>query len=458
MSDIKLIFEKQKNFNLLGKTKNINERIVLLKKLKKVIKNYEESISDSLRKDLRKSPFESYITEISIVYKEIDIQIKKLKKWSKPKRIKSPIVHFPVRSYIYPEPYGIVLIIGPFNYPFQLTLLPMVGAIAAGNTVMVKPSELASATSEIIRLILSETFREDYVAWIDPIKGKLVVEELLLLKFDYIFFTGSINVGKIIMHEAAKNLIPITLELGGKSPCIIDEDANIKIAARRIVWGKFLNSGQTCVAPDYLYIHKKIESEFLEELVKEIKKQYGENSLYSKDYTRIINEIEFNRLKSYINKSKIFYGGTCIQQEKYIEPTILKDVKWDDEVMKREIFGPIIPTFTFNKLDLVIKEINERDKPLAVYYFSDNKNKIQKVIEETSSGGITINDTVIQASSTYLPFGGVGASGMGRYHGKASFDLFSHKKSIMKRDVWLDISIRYAPFKDKLKVIKKILK
>ncbi|MDZ4993073.1 aldehyde dehydrogenase family protein [Clostridium perfringens] len=451
------INEQRKYFST-NETKDIDFRINKLKKLREVLKNEEEKVLEALRKDLMKSAFESYITEVAMVYDEINTQIKNIRKWSKRRRVKTPIVQFPAKSFVQLEPYGVVLIIGPFNYPFMLTMDPLIGAIAAGNTVVLKPSESAPETSKVLKSILEQVFDEKYVLHVNPERGKEVVQELLREKFDYIFFTGSAMVGKIVMKAAAENLTPVTLELGGKSPCIVDKDCKVELAAKRIVWGKAMNSGQTCVAPDYLYVHKDIEEEFIKKLEEEIKTQFGEEPLKSEDYSKMVNEREFNRVLSYINKDKLVFGGNYNKETLQIEPTILKDVTWDDSVMEREIFGPILPILSFENLDDVVKIINSKDKPLALYYFSEDKNKIKKILNTTSSGGVTINDTLVHVSSSYLPFGGVGKSGMGEYHGKYSFDLFSNKKGVMNRKTFLDLKIRYAPFKNKLTIVKKIMK
>ncbi|MGL5614916.1 MAG: aldehyde dehydrogenase [Sarcina sp.] len=457
MSNIE-IYEGQKAFFKTGKTLDIEYRLDALRKLKNVMKKYEKEALEAIREDLGKSEFESYTTEVSLVYEEINVAIKNLRKWSKNKKVKSPIIMFPAKSYVKYEPYGTALIIGPFNYPFQLNFAPLVGAIAAGNTAIIKPSEYVMATSNIIKKIIEEAFDTEYVAYIDPTRGKEVVEELLNMRFDYIFFTGSITVGKIIMKAASNYLTPVTLELGGKSPCIVDKEAKVDLAARRIVWGKLINCGQTCVAPDYLYVHKDIKAKFIEALKNEIKKQYGENPKESLDYGKIVTEREFNRLMSYITKEKLEYGGDCDLEKLYIEPTVLNNVTWDDKVMEGEIFGPIIPVLEFEDLDLVIKEINSREKPLALYYFSEKRESIKKVIKETTSGGAVINDTLMHVSTSYLPFGGVGNSGIGKYHGKYSFLTFSNERAVVERKTWLDISLRYAPFKDKLDIAKKIMK
>lgn len=458
METLREKINKQREYFSTDETKDINFRIEKLKKLRDVLKSEEEKVFEALKKDLMKSSFESYVTEVAMVYDEINMHIKNIKKWSKKRRVKTPLVQFPAKSFIQLEPYGVVLIIGPFNYPFMLTMDPLIGAIAAGNTAVIKPSESAPETSKILKEILEKVFDEKYVLHINPERGKEVVEELLKEKFDYIFFTGSATVGKIVMKAASQYLTPVTLELGGKSPCIIDKDCKLELAARRIVWGKLLNSGQTCVAPDYLYVHKDIEEEFIKKLEEEIKNQFGDNPLESKDYSKMVNEREFNRVLSYIDKEKLAFGGNYNRKTFQIEPTILKNVTWNDPVMEREIFGPIFPILPFENLDEVIRLVNSKDKPLAIYYFSEDKNKIEKVLNSTSSGGVTINDTLVHVSSSYLPFGGVGNSGMGEYHGKYSFDLFSNKKGVMNRKTFLDLKIRYAPFQNKLTIVKKIMK
>lgn len=458
METLREKINKQREYFSTGETKDINFRIEKLKKLRDVLKSEEEKVFEALKKDLMKSSFESYVTEVAMVYDEINMHIKNIKKWSKKRRVKTPLVQFPAKSFIQLEPYGVVLIIGPFNYPFMLTMDPLIGAITAGNTAVIKPSESAPETSKILKEILEKVFDEKYVLHVNSERGKEVVEELLKEKFDYIFFTGSATVGKIVMKAASQYLTPVTLELGGKSPCIIDKDCKLELAARRIVWGKLLNSGQTCVAPDYLYVHKDIEEEFIKKLEEEIKNQFGDNPLESKDYSKMVNEREFNRVLSYIDKEKLVFGGNYNRKTFQIEPTILKNVTWNDPVMEREIFGPIFPILPFENLDEVIRLVNSKDKPLAIYYFSEDKNKIEKVLNSTSSGGVTINDTLVHVSSSYLPFGGVGNSGMGEYHGKYSFDLFSNKKGIMNRKTFLDLKIRYAPFQNKLTIVKKIMK
>ena len=458
MKEIELIFSEQKKFFELGKSKNIDFRINELKKLKKIIQKNEEEILQALKKDLGKSNFEAYATEVGIIYDEINLHIKNIRKWAKREKRNSPIVHYPSKSYVYKEPYGVTLIIGPFNYPFQLVLAPLIGAISAGNTAIIKPSENTINTAKLLEKIINNNFDKGYIRVVDPLGGKEVVSYLLDLPFDYIFFTGSVRVGKIVMEKAAKNLTPVTLELGGKSPCIVDSDADINLAAKRIVWGKFLNAGQTCVAPDYLFIHKNIKDKFLKALVKEIKNQFGENIKKSSDYPRIVNTISLDRFSNYLKDGEIYFGGEIDKETLYMEPTILTNVKLESLVMTDEIFGPILPVIEFNYLNEIISIINKREKPLALYYFSESNKKIEYVIERTSAGGVTINDTIIHVANGNLPFGGVGPSGLGKYHGKDSFNTFTHTKSVMKRGTFIEFKIRFAPYNDRIKLLRKVMK
>ena len=455
---IKACYNSQRNFFDTGKTKNIDFRIANLKKLKAIIKKNEEKILEALNKDLGKSNFEGYATEIGLVYEEINLSIKKIKKWSKREKVKSPIIYYPSKSYIYKEPYGVTLIIGPFNYPFQLVMAPLVGAICAGNTAIIKPSENTVNTAKLIEKIINENFEAEYLKVIEPLGGKEVVTQLLELPVDYIFFTGSIKVGKIVMEKASKKLTSITLELGGKSPCIVDKDAKLEYAAKRIVWGKFINAGQTCVAPDYLYVHKEIKEELLKLIVMEIRKQYGEDLKSSPDYPRIVNKNAVDKLVKYISEGTVYFGGKYDKDNLFIEPTILTDIKENSLVMEEEIFGPILPVKEFDYLDEVTKYVNQKDKPLAIYYFSENKKKVEQILNDITCGGVTINDTIIHVANPSLPFGGVGSCGMGKYHGKASFDTFSHEKSVMKRGTFIEFEIRFAPFEGKIKLLKKVMK
>jgi aldehyde dehydrogenase (NAD+) len=455
---IENIIKKQKEFFQNGKTSNIDLRRETLIKLKKLVKENEQEIIKALKKDLNKSEFESYLSEIAMVYEEINLHIKNIKKWSKRKSTKSSFMFFPSKNYIEKEPYGTVLIIGPFNYPFQLVILPLIGAIAAGNTAVIKPSEHTVNTAKLLEKLINENFNEEYIKVVGADEGKECVEELLQQELDYIFFTGSIKVGKIIMEKASKRLIPVTLELGGKSPCIVDKDANLEKAAKRIVWGKLLNSGQTCVAPDYLFIQEEVKEKFLSLMVKEFHLQYGENIKESEDYPRIISEREIKRLSQYLHEGNIYYGGDYDEKSLYFEPTIITDVKEDANVLKEEIFGPIFPVMTFNNLEQVIRYVNKRDKPLALYYFSEDKNNRKRIIKETSSGGVTINDTILHVGTTNLPFGGVGTSGMGAYHGEKSFNTFTHEKGVVERGTFVEFSFRFAPFRDKINLLKKVMK
>lgn len=452
------IFNNEKEYYLSGETLSVKFRIEKLRLLKKVIKDNEEKLLSALKKDLNKSNFEGYVTEIGILYQEIDYAIKNVKKWAKREKKKTDIVYFPAKSYIYKQPYGVVLIISPFNYPIQLAFSPLIGAISAGNCAIIKPSEYAINSAVVIEEIINSTFDKRYINVIDPLGGKETVSELLSLKFDYIFFTGSVRVGKIVMEAASKNLIPVTLELGGKSPCIVDRDANIKLSAKRIVWGKYLNVGQTCVAPDYVYVHKAVKEELLKEMVKEIESEYGKDAKKSEDYARIIRKEEVKRLQGYLDEGEIYYGGEVDIEDRYISPTILTNIKENSKILEEEIFGPILPVYEFQDITEVIEYVNSKERPLALYYFSEDKNKIETVLSSTTSGGVTINDTIIHVSSTHIPFGGVGNSGMGNYHGKASFDTFTHKKSVVKRNTLMEFPFRFPPYKDKLKLIKKLMK
>lgn len=458
MNDIKSVFNKQKEFFYLGKTNDINFRIDNLRKLKEVIKVNENKILEALNKDLGKSNFESYATEIGIVYDEIDVHIKNIKKWARRERKKSSIIYYPSKSYVYKEPYGVTLIIGPFNYPFQLVIAPLIGAISAGNTAIIKPSENTKNISILLEEIINENFEEEYLKVVSPLEGKEAVSYLLEFPFDYIFFTGSVRVGKIIMEKAAKNLTPITLELGGKSPCIVDSDAKLELAAKRIVWGKFLNAGQTCVAPDYLCVHKNIKEKLLKLIISEIHKQFGEEIKTSPDYSRIVNNNSLTRLSNYIKDGEVYYGGSFDDLGLYMEPTILVNTDVNSAVMTEEIFGPILPVIEFDNIENIIDFINRREKPLALYYFSESKKNINYILRATTSGGVTINDTIIHVANGNLPFGGVGNSGIGNYHGKASFDTFTHKRSVMKRGTFVEFNIRFAPYKEKINILKKVMK
>ena len=458
MNNIGIILEKQRNYFNSGATRDLDFRIDKLRTLKKSIVKNEKQILEALWADLHKSEFEAYATEIGIILDEINFAIKHLKSWSKTKKVWTPLTNFLSSSYIYSEPYGVSLIISPWNYPFQLLMAPLIGSIAAGNCAMLKPSENSPSTTDVIIKVIEECFVEEFVCVVEPYGGKESSEALLKEEFDYIFFTGSVPVGKIVMEAASKHLTPVTLELGGKSPCIVDKDADVKLAAKRIAWGKFLNAGQTCVAPDYILVHQSVKAELIIEIIGYIKEFFGENPAKSNDFPRIINERQFDRLLGLLDKGNVVAGGEYIKIEKYIAPTIIDNISWNDPIMLDEIFGPILPILEFENLEQVIKMVNSRPKPLALYFFSTNKKNQERIIEMISYGGGCINDTIMHVASPYLPFGGVGASGMTAYHGKGSYDVFSHKKSVIKKSNLIDVKIRYAPYNDKIKLLKKLMK
>lgn len=455
MQDTVSIIEKQRSFFAEGKTKDVNYRLRHLQSLGEAIHKHEEDILDALKKDLNKAPFEAYATELGIAYEELRFVQKHLKKWAAPVRVKTPITNFPAVSRIYSEPYGIVLIMSPWNYPFQLTIAPLIGAIAAGNCAIVKPSNYSPNTSRIIEVILSEVFGTEYVAVVQG--GREANQSLLEQQFDYIFFTGSVAVGKTVMSAASKYLTPVTLELGGKSPCIVDETANLELAARRIVWGKYVNAGQTCVAPDYLLVHHTVKDALLEKMKEVIIKHFGNNGAYE-ELPKIINEKHYQRLLGLMEGESIVTGGIGIPETNQITPTILDHITWDSKIMEEEIFGPILPVIEYSDFNEIIKKINSRPKPLAFYYFTTSKDREQKALRNITFGGGCINDTIMHLATSYMPFGGVGESGMGGYHGKASFTTFSHQKSVLKKSLIIDVPLRYPPYRDHLKLIRKLMK
>lgn len=452
---IQTLLKNQKAYFLQGQTSSIRFRMGQLQKLRDGIKKYESELLDALYKDLKKPAFEAYTSEIGFTLESITFTMKHLKKWHKAENRKVPLHQLGSKGYLTYEPYGNVLIIGPFNYPFQLLIEPLIGAIAAGNTAILKPSSDTPHTEAVIVKMIEELFDPDYVAVVTG--RREVTSELINSPFDYIFFTGSVGVGKVVMEAAAKHLTPVTLELGGKSPTIVDASAAIDTAAKRIVWGKFMNAGQTCIAPDYVYVHEKVATKFMASLKKYIRHFYGENIQESPDYGRIVSKKHFNRLVDLI-QGDIYFGGAYDEASKYIEPTILENVTWKDPVMEDEIFGPILPVMIYENLDEVISSINGRPKPLALYLFSTKQSVHKKVMRETSSGGMAINDTISHITSPHLPFGGVGESGMGAYHGKYSFKTFSHQRSVIKKSNWLSLNVVYPPYKDKIKLVKKIMK
>lgn len=453
-SSVSDIIHQQRQFFAAGKTKDLAFRIEQIKRLRQAVLDHKTEIMDALKADLNKPVFETYATEIGVI-REIDYALKNIKSWVKPKKVSTSIDLFPSSAQIYPEPLGVVLIIGPWNYPFQLMISPLVGAIAAGNCAVIKPSELAANTSRVVREIIEKIFEPAYIAVVEG--GVETSQQLLAEKFDHIFFTGGTKIGQIVMEAAAKNLTPVTLELGGKTPCIVDADVNLEHTVKRIVWGKFINTGQTCIAPDYLLVDRSIKKDLIAGIKNCITEFYGEDPAESPDYGRIINPKQFQRLAGLLKDGEIVTGGKTNPEDRYIAPTVIDQVSWDSPIMEDEIFGPILPVLEYTDLTDAITKINERPKPLALYLFSKDKEKQQRVLRETSSGGVCINDTVMQVGVSELPFGGVGHSGIGSYHGKASFDTFSHRKSVLKRSFLLDLDWRYAPYQGKLDLLKKII-
>lgn len=435
---------------------NINFRKQSLIKLLQAIRAYEKEITEALYKDFKKPAFETFVTETNIVIDDLKYTINNINRWARPKKVLPSFLNFPSKEYIYSEPYGNVLIISPWNYPFQLALCPLIAAVAAGNKVTLKPSELTPNTSSLISKIIRETFDPKHVIAI--LGDARLSQDLLKNRWDYIFFTGSVNVGKSVYKAAAEHLTPVTLELGGKNPCIVDETANLPLAAKRIVWGKFINAGQTCIAPDYLLVHHSIKNKFISILKKEILAAYGENPKLSPDFSRIINKEHWKRLIALIEFQDVAFGGNYSEEDCYLSPTLIDEPNPDSTIMKEEIFGPVLPVLSYKTNDDLKRVISKSEKPLSLYVFTENNTFAKKIIQDYSFGGGCINDTVIHFSNKRLPFGGVGNSGIGAYHGKLSFDTFSHKKAIVRKANWLDIPLRYAPYKNKLKMIKKILK
>ncbi len=441
---VKEILRKQQEYFRSGKTLPLNTRIHWLKKLYQAISVNEKAICAALEKDLGKSDYEGFMCEVGLVKSELSFMIRNLKKYAKKHIVYTPLAQFASVSYTQNVPYGNVLVMSPWNYPILLSIDPVTDAIAAGNTVILKPSAYSPATSEIMRKIISETLPSELAAVITG--GREENAQLLDEKFDFIFFTGSQMVGKEVLKKAAEHLTPVVLELGGKSPCIVDSTAKIKLAAKRIVFGKYLNCGQTCVAPDYILCDEKIKDQLLEELVKQVHKQYGKDPFQNRDYGRIVNQKHLNRLKSLLDPMKIVIGGKVKEETLQLEPTIMDQVTWEDAVMQEEIFGPILPILTYSDFNEVYEKIEKRTKPLALYLFSEDKKRIREVTGRIRYGGGCINDTVIHLATSEMGFGGVGESGMGSYHGKAGFEAFSHKKSILDKKTWMDLPMRYQPY------------
>lgn len=442
--DMKTLIDAQRKFADSGQAKDIHFRKAQLKKLKNAIKQNEELLYQALYTDIKKSKFETYLTELTLIYQEIKHALKNVSRWSKAKTVGTGIANFPAKSFIIPEPYGTTLIIGAWNYPYQLTLSPLIAAMVAGNTSIVKPSELPIHASAALAKIINDNFDPSYLHVLEG--DAHVTQELLSYRFDKIFFTGSEAVGKIVAKAAAEYLTPVTLELGGKSPCIVFADADIKMSVKRIIWGKFLNAGQTCIAPDYLLVESSIYNSFLTELKKQLSAMVGLDPLYSESYTRIINKKHVMRLQKLIDPKKIYMGGRIIESEHYVEPTVLKDVSFSDAIMQEEIFGPILPVIAFTDLEPMIDKIKSMPRPLSLYVFGKNTALQSRILREISFGGGCINDVMMHISNSNLPFGGVGTSGMGSYHSEAGFKAFSHFKSILKKPFWLEMPLKYPPY------------
>ncbi|MFM7449665.1 MAG: aldehyde dehydrogenase [Leptolyngbyaceae cyanobacterium] len=451
---IQRILQSQRAFFNTGQTRALSFRLAQLQRLKQGIIQFQDEIVEAAKADLGRPAFEAYFEIATLT--EINLALKKLRSWVKPQPAPTSIDLFPAKAWTQPEPLGVVLIIGPWNYPFQLMISPLVGAIAAGNCAILKPSELAPHTSSIVTRLIETVFEPDHVA---VVEGDATVSQALLAEqFDHIFFTGGTAIGRVVMAAAAKHLTPVTLELGGKSPCIVEADIQVEVAAKRIAWGKFINAGQTCIAPDYLLVNRRIKPALLEAIQQAIREFYGEDPASSPDYARLINQRHFNRVAALLETGDRVIGGQIDPETRYIAPTVLDNIGWDAPIMQEEIFGPILPVLEYDTLEQAIAWVNARPKPLALYFFSRDQHKKQLVLQHTSSGGVCFNDVVMQVAVVGLPFGGVGQSGMGRYHGKASFDTFSHFKSVLQRSFWIDLGWRYAPYTiGRLNQIKRIV-
>lgn len=451
-------FEQIKQYFLLGITKDYTFRKQQLLILKQAVKKYETALTEALFKDLHKSAEEVFTTEIGFIYSEISHTLSNLKAWMEPQKVSTPMVLFPSSSQIIREPLGVCLIIAPWNYPFQLLIAPLIGAIAGGNCAVLKPSEFTTHTSAVVIKMIEEFFDKRYISVVEG-EGAVVVPQMMNEnRFDHVFFTGSIPVGKEVAKLAAPKLVSVTLELGGKSPCIVDADADIKVAAKRITWGKFTNAGQTCVAPDYILVHESRKHELVTGIIKSIQSFFGDDPQQSADYGRIINERRFNKLESYLQQGKVITGGKADRSDLYFAPTIMEDVNTEAPVMKEEIFGPILPVFTFNNHEEAFKVIDKNPDPLSLYFFGSNNKIANEYINKVQFGGGCINNTLVHLGNAELPFGGVGNSGVGAYHGKFSFDTFTRMKSVLKTSTLIDPSVKYPPYKGKLKMLKWFFK
>jgi aldehyde dehydrogenase (NAD+) len=453
-TSLKQLLHDHRSYFETGRTKDLPFRLEQLRVLRKAVTDNEAAIFPALKEDLNKPAFEAYGGETAIVINEIDQALRHLRCWSKPRRVRTPLAYFPARSFIYPVPFGVALIIGPWNFPVQLMLAPLVGALAAGNCAMLKPSPVAPRTSHIVTKLIGDNFDPAYVSVVEG--GAETARALLEERFDHIFFTGGVATGKLVMAAAAKHLTPVTLELGGKNACIVDADVHLDIAARRIVFGKFFNAGQSCVAVDYLLVDRRIKQALLARILKYIAAFYGEDASHSPDFGRIVNEPHFDRLLGLLHAGDIIIGGKSDRDGRYIAPTVIDGITGSEPIMEEEIFGPLLPVIVYDDLSEAIEFVNKRPRALALYFFSRNRERQERVLAGTASGGGCINDTVIHETVTGLPFGGIGDSGMGKYHGKASFDTFTHERSIVRNSFLVDVFLRYPPYKDHLKFLRRL--
>ncbi|MCS1352602.1 aldehyde dehydrogenase [Mechercharimyces sp. CAU 1602] len=451
---VKVCVQKQRAYFNEGHTKPLATRVRHLEKLLRLLREHKPQIIEALRQDLNKSETEVYLTEIGLLIEEIRFTMKHLERWAKPKKVKTVKTHIGSKGYRIPEPYGVTLVVSPWNYPIQLALAPLIGALAAGNTVILKPSELTPACSHLLATLINDHFEEGLLYVIEG--GVDTSQYLLKERFDYIFFTGSVGVGKIVMEAASKYLTPVTLELGGKSPCIVHKDADLKLAAKRIAQGKLTNAGQTCIAPDYLLLHEDIKSDFIAEYKRIVTSFYGEQPLKNEAYAKVVNERHFQRVKSYLDDGRIIFGGQVDERLEKIEPTLIEPSSEEVPIMREEIFGPVLPVLTYRNIDEVIERVNGGEKPLALYLFTKSSEVEEQIVNNISYGGGCINDTLMHIATPYLPFGGVGESGMGAYHGESSFSTFSHYKSVLKQTTLFDFSFRYPNAKNGLAILKRL--
>lgn len=455
-SEIQSIIKEQELFFRSGRTQDVGFRLDVLRKMKKVIGKYDAELMEAFRQDLGKHPFEAYASEHGLALQEISLMIRNLKKWARPQRAYTPMVHWIARSFYLNQPFGRVLIISPWNYPFQLLFMPLIGAVAAGNCVLAKPSRHAVNTTRVMKKIIVEIFDPGHVSFIEG--GSDVNRYLLDQQFDYIFFTGSTGVGRKVMEAASRNLTPVSLELGGKSPVIVEPDSSASLAAKRILWGKLLNAGQSCVAPDYMLVHKDTKDELIREMKKYLRAVYGEDIKHNPDYARLINTANTEHLSKLLEGKNILIGGECDVPERFISPTVVEPEDQDDLLLQEEIFGPVLPLVEYSSLDEAIEFIVRKPRPLALYIFSGSGKAIKTILRSTQSGSGGINETVVHFINPYLPFGGVGKSGMGRYHGKYSFQTFSYKRSFLKKARWIDVPLRYPPYRKKMWFIRKMVR